>query len=96
MIGLSGNADYRSAGIFGAAREGKNGLVSDLHARLLERAVEILGGEEEAAAYLGVPIRHLRIWMRGSFSPPADVFLKLVDLVNAPGGEPPRNERAPR
>jgi hypothetical protein len=70
--------------------------VSDLHARLLERAVEILGGPEEAAAYLGVPVRHLRIWMRGSFSPPVDVFLKLVDLVNPPTGEHPRSGRSPR
>jgi len=69
--------------------------VSDLHARLLERAVEILGGTEEAAAYLGVPVRYVRIWMRGSFSPPLDVFLKLVDLVNSPGSERERDERAP-
>lgn len=56
--------------------------MAELHARLLERAIEILGGEEEVAAYLGVSPGHVRIWMRGIFSPPGDVFLKLVDLLN--------------
>jgi DNA-binding transcriptional regulator YiaG len=58
--------------------------VSDLHARLLERAVEILGSRDEVAAYLGVSPSHLRIWMDGMFSPPTEVFLKLVDLVSEP------------
>jgi hypothetical protein len=56
--------------------------VTDLHARLLERAAEILGGPDEVAAYLGVSRSHVRIWMRGMFSPPDEVFLKLVDLVS--------------
>jgi transcriptional regulator with XRE-family HTH domain len=55
-----------------------------LHARLLERAVEILGSRDEVAAYLGVSPSRLRIWMNGMFSPPTDVFLKLVDLVSEP------------
>ena len=49
---------------------------------MLERAEEILGGPDEVAAYLRVPRVHLRIWMRGMFSPPTDVFLKLVDLIS--------------
>ena len=56
--------------------------MSGLHARLLERAVEILGGDDEVAEYLGVSRGHVRIWMRGVYSPPADVFLKLVDLLS--------------
>jgi hypothetical protein len=73
--------------------------VAQVHARLLERAVEILGGEAEVAEYLGVSRAHVRIWMRGSFSPPDDVFLKLVDLLGempplrlagSPRGERPK------
>jgi hypothetical protein len=71
--------------------------VSGLHAKLLGRAVEILGGEEEAARYLGVSRAHLRIWMRGLLSPPGDVFLKLVDLLSerppVRPGVSPRGER---
>jgi hypothetical protein len=77
--------------------------VSELHARLLERAAEILGGENEVAAYLGVSLAHLRIWTRGMFAPPADIFLKLVDLISeekrplsSPGDDAPRSERARR
>ena len=70
---------------------------------MLERAVEILGGAEQVARYLGVSLPHLRIWMRGMFSPPADVFLKLVDLLSeqtgkgGPSGDDrPRGGRARR
>ena len=64
---------------------------------MLERAVEILGGEEQVAGYLGVSPAHLRIWKRGLFSPPGEVFLKLVDLLSErppirPGG-PGRGKR---
>jgi hypothetical protein len=55
--------------------------VSQLHAQLLQRAVEKLGGLAEAARYLGVPEVRLRIWMRGLLAPPDDVFLRLVDLL---------------
>jgi hypothetical protein len=54
---------------------------------MLQRAVEILGGPCEVAEYLGVSPGWVRIWMRGMFSLPDDVFLKLVDLLSAlPGG----------
>lgn len=55
--------------------------MSQLHARLLQRAADKLGGMEELARFLQVPETRLRIWMRGLISPPGDVFLKLVDLV---------------
>jgi len=56
--------------------------VGNLHSRLLERAIVILGGLDEVAAYLDVSATHVRIWMRGILSPPPEVFLKLVDLVS--------------
>lgn len=64
---------------------------------MLERAAEILGGADQLAAYLGVSLAHLRIWMRGMFAPPADVFLKLVDLLSEQTGKPapPGEDRRP-
>jgi hypothetical protein len=66
--------------------------MSDLHARMLERAVEILGGPGEVAAYLDVSPARLRIWMRGLFPLPDHVFLRLVDLISEaprpPAGDP--------
>lgn len=54
---------------------------------MLQRAAETLGGTDEVGRYLGVPEVRVRIWMRGLVSPPADVFLKLVDLIS--DGPPP-------
>jgi hypothetical protein len=59
---------------------------------MLQRAVEILGGTDELAAYLGVSPARLRIWMRGIFAPPDDIFLRLVDLISDP---PPRKAGGP-
>jgi hypothetical protein len=64
--------------------------VSLLHAQLLQRAVEKLGGIEEAARYLGVPEVRMRIWMRGLLALPDDLFLRLVDLLLEP--PPPRTD----
>lgn len=58
--------------------------MSKLHARMLERANDLLGSEAAVSAYLGVSVARLRVWMNGRISPPDDVFLKLVDLVNEP------------
>lgn len=71
--------------------------MSELHARLLQRAVEILGGPDELAAYLGVSPSRVRIWMRGLFALPDDMFLRLVDLLSEPlpaePNAPPRQDR---
>jgi hypothetical protein len=66
--------------------------VSDLHAKMLERAVEILGGTREVADYLGVSPARLRMWTRGMFGLPDEVFLRLVDLIS----DPPPPARDPR
>ena len=85
------------SGDFAAAHAGQQCAVSELHARLLERAVRILGGAEEVADYLGVSPGWIRIWMRGLSTLPDDLFLKLVDLTSEPpslrGGDPRRAEK---
>jgi hypothetical protein len=50
-----------------------------------------VGGEQQLALRLKVKPSHLSIWLRGLFEPPADVFLRAVDLVteNDDPGDPP-------
>ena len=55
--------------------------VFQLHAQLLQRASEILGGTEKLESFLNVSETRLRIWERGIAPLPDDVFLKLVDVV---------------
>jgi hypothetical protein len=55
--------------------------VSHVYVRTLERAAEILGGEQELARYLKVTPSHLALWAQGIETPPLDYFLKAVDIV---------------
>ena len=52
-----------------------------VYAGVLLRAAEILGGREALIDYLGVPPARLEPWLSGEADPPADVFLRTVDLV---------------
>ena len=71
--------------------------MAKLHAKLLQRGEELLGGPDEVADYLGVSVAHVQIWKRGIFSPPSEVFLKLVDLLNdRPPVTPPDSVRGER
>lgn len=63
--------------------------MAEVHIRTLRRAAEIVGGEEELAMRLKVTPSHLSLWIKGLATPPADVFLRVVDLIL----EPP--DRAP-
>jgi DNA-binding transcriptional regulator YdaS (Cro superfamily) len=47
----------------------------------LQRAAEIMGGEEALARHLGIAPSHLALWIRGVASPPDRVFLEAVDIV---------------
>lgn len=67
--------------------------MSYLHLRLLQRAVELLGGIDQVGRYLGVSEARVRIWQRGIIDPPEDIFLKLVDLIS--DGRPPPDPGAP-
>jgi hypothetical protein len=52
-----------------------------VYTRTLERAAEMLGGEQALAEYLNVPPRRLDWWLRGDTELPTEIFLQLVDLL---------------
>ncbi len=54
---------------------------TSVHARTLEKAAELIGGERALARYLRVPMPELFVWMRGGVPMPDSVFLRAVDLV---------------
>jgi DNA-binding transcriptional regulator YdaS (Cro superfamily) len=49
--------------------------------RALQRAAELLGGQEALALYLKVRPLGVKVWISGSASIPPDVFTKVVDLL---------------
>ena len=68
--------------------------MSQMHAKALHRAAEILGGPDKLRDYLGVPASLLDIWMTGVARPPVDVFLRTVDVVSGTLDAPQRARRA--
>ena len=55
--------------------------MADVRARTLQRAAEIMGGEQQLAFHLKVTPSHLALWLQGTECPPDHIFLKAVDLV---------------
>jgi hypothetical protein len=55
--------------------------VAELYVKTLQRAAEIVGGEQELALRLKVTPSHLALWLRGVEKPPGAIFLRAVDLV---------------
>jgi hypothetical protein len=47
----------------------------------LNRAAEILGGRDALRRRLNVSTLVLGVWLAGAETPPADVFLKAVDII---------------
>ena len=62
---------------------------------MLERAADRLGGMDDLARYLDASPILLRVWLRGLASPPDEVFLKLVDLLQEPPPGPRLSARGP-
>jgi hypothetical protein len=56
-------------------------MKNDVYIRSFARAAELLGGVDKLAAHLNVSKSHLRWWIKGSGSPPVDLFLRVVDLL---------------
>ncbi len=52
-----------------------------LYIKVLNRACQILGGVENLATRLRVPVPTLYRWLDGEAEPPTAVFLKAVDIV---------------
>jgi hypothetical protein len=52
-----------------------------VHTRVLHRACQKLGGIEQLAEALHVPVETLYRWLEGEDVPPSRIFLKAVDLV---------------
>ena len=57
-------------------------IPTNVHARAMRRAAQILGGVEALRAHLQVSMTQLRGWMSGEARPPDSVFLRVVDLLS--------------
>lgn len=55
---------------------------TDVHARAMRRAAQVMGGVEALRAHLQVSMRDLSRWMAGEVRPPDTVFLRVVDLLS--------------
>ena len=66
--------------------------MAQVHVRTLRRAAELVGGEQALALRLKVTPSHLALWLAGRDVPPADVFLRAVDVVmdHVPSSSPVR------
>jgi hypothetical protein len=53
-----------------------------IHGRVLHDACLKLGGEHHLAAYLNVPVGLVDSWLKGRSTPPDEVFLKCLDLLD--------------
>jgi hypothetical protein len=58
-----------------------NAVVDQLHALMLRRAAEAIGGEERLAVQLGVSHAHLVPWMQGIAALPFQIFDALLDIL---------------
>jgi hypothetical protein len=71
-----------------------------VQAEALRKAVEMLGGEEQLGARLGLSAGTIRLFINGRIRLPQRLFLQVVDIIS---GEPvrveeptPRSARRPR
>jgi DNA-binding transcriptional regulator YdaS (Cro superfamily) len=55
--------------------------MAEVHVRTLRRAATLVGGEQALALRIKVTPSHLALWLAGAGEPPADVFLRAVDIV---------------
>lgn len=55
----------------------------EVYLRTLQRASQIVGGEQALALHLKVTPSHLALWLKGLEEPTTEAFLRAVDLVSA-------------
>ena len=60
-----------------------NRKLSTVYTRALLRAIEIAGGPDTLAAFLGSSAKEVETWSRGETCPPMPIFLAIVDIVAA-------------
>ena len=56
--------------------------MATVYARALQRAAQVLGGEDRLRARLGVKTHDLEQWLAGGREPPTEVFLAAVDILS--------------
>ena len=54
-----------------------------VRSRTLSKAAEIVGGPEALRRRLNVSALLLGLWLAGGETPPTDVFLKAVDIIES-------------
>jgi hypothetical protein len=54
---------------------------ASVYSRTLHRACLILGGVEQLAKHLDVPLADLQRWLRGEQPPPERAFLAAVEII---------------
>jgi hypothetical protein len=52
-----------------------------VYSNTLRQAGVILGGDQQLARHLRVPLADLQYWLAGKEEPPRQVFLRAVDVV---------------
>jgi len=72
---------------------GNDPLDAQTSARLLKRAVAIVGDAETLSGTLGVPPAELAVWLSAKSFPPREVFERVLELIL--GGEAPRPAASP-
>ena len=55
--------------------------MKEVRSRTLSKAAEILGGPDALRRRLNVSALLLGVWLAGAETPPTDVFLKAVDII---------------
>jgi hypothetical protein len=53
----------------------------ELQRRLLQRAIEIVGGKAQFCRTLGIEPHALEFWLSGRATPPQEVFFAAADLI---------------
>jgi hypothetical protein len=74
-------------------------VASSVYSRAVRKAAELLGGRENLARILNIPVADVNKWIGGE-KPPREIFLRVVDLIidetAPPGDSAESDDAAPR
>ena len=56
-------------------------MEATVRGRAVQKAAELLGGEEELGARLGLNVRTIRLFISGRLPVPTRIFLQVIDIV---------------